>query len=367
MSEKNTVISELIALTGEGSGLLFAYSGGGGELLDSFAAACGRIFVSSAQCRDMPSNASAFTPGDGSVPLASLDAAVIFEDEAVFNDRDGNFNMPCYKLGQLLKPGCRLISVMKKDISAAAREKAEKAFQSAGLLEPEWKEAGGYMLLTALRARNPDEKKAEVYGIWNAWAPNYNEYHKDELAGENLTLWRSVLRRVIDAPEGSQVLDIGTGTGFLSIMASELGYKSFGIDFSEQMLEFAGQNSKLRNAPVTFVRGDGDVLPFENEEFSAVMNSRVLWTCVDPEASIKEWMRVTKTHGRIISFTRTGEDIPKENSMMDKMLPLSNATTADYIEVYRRAGLKNVVCEKLPEEMSVLAGPVWYVITGEKE
>lgn len=43
----------------------------------------------------------------------------------------------------------------------------------------------------------------------------------------------------MDASSDQSVLDIGTGTGFLAIMAAELGFHVTGIDFAEQMLEIA--------------------------------------------------------------------------------------------------------------------------------
>ena len=39
--------------------------------------------------------------------------------------------------------------------------------------------------------------------------------------------------------QDSPVLDIGTGTGFLAIMAAELRFSVTAIDFAEQMLDIA--------------------------------------------------------------------------------------------------------------------------------
>ncbi len=313
-------------------------------------------------------NVRCFLPGDRTIAAETVDLVINCNDKSLFEEDAGNFSMPCYKLGQLLKAGRYMVSVFESGtLEPDFGKKVCEAYLRAGLQDPVCAAADDMTIVSAVRARDPEEKKKEVYGIWNAWAPNYDDYHKDELAAENLDLWRSVLKRVVAAPAGSMVLDIGTGTGFLSVMAAELGYDSYGIDLSEQMLDYAKKHSEERKAPVTLIRGDGDRLPFGDGIFAAVMNSRVLWTCVDPVASLREWMRVAAPGARIVSFTRTGEDVAKENGMKDSMLPMSNAVTGDYVRAYREAGLKNVTCEKLPEEMSVLAGPVWYVIVGEKE
>ena len=351
----------------EGSDRTIVYCGKA-DIVPDLAGRFEKVYFKSETDRPEYENVQCCLPGDRRVPRETVDLVINFNDRSLFDDADGNFNMPCYKLGQLLKAGRYMVSVFESGtLEPEFGNKVCEAYLRAGLQDPVCTAADDLTIVSAVRARDPDEKKKEVYGIWNAWAPNYDDYHKDELATENLDLWRSVLKRVIAAPAGAKVLDIGTGTGFLSVMAAELGYDSYGIDLSEQMLDYAKKHSEERKAPVTLIRGDGDRLPFRDGTFAAVMNSRVLWTCVDPCASLREWMRVAAPGGRIISFTRTGEEVARENGMMDSMLPMSNAVTGDYVRVYQEAGLKNVTCEKLPEEMSVLAGPVWYVISGDKE
>jgi SAM-dependent methyltransferase len=50
--------------------------------------------------------------------------------------------------------------------------------------------------------------------------------------------WKALLQEKIGSRE-KMVLDIGVGTGFLSIMLAEMGYNVVGIDLSEAMIKIA--------------------------------------------------------------------------------------------------------------------------------
>ena len=361
----NKLLKRIIALGGLSADSMIVYTGDE-ELLPDAAAFFRQVCYTGGQLSSGKENITVFVPGDGKTAPETADAVINFRSIQYFENKAGNFNMISYKLGQLLKPGCMMISVIPMQEAEAVRRSAAAAYKGAGLVEYAEEELDGYVLLTARRARDKGEKKQEVYGVWDSWAPNYNECHKEELKPENLDLWRSVLKRVVDAPTGMKTLDIGTGPGFLSIMASEIGFDSYGIDISEQMLSFAEKHASERNAPVHLVHGDGDVLPFADETFIAVMNSRVLWTCVEPLESIREWMRVAVPGGKIISFNRTSANPNRQSSMRDSMLPMAEAQMEEYMQLYEKAGLTNIKAEILDEALSLLEGPVWYVVTGEK-
>lgn len=80
-----------------------------------------------------------------------------------------------------------------------------------------------------------------------------------------------------------KVLDIGTGTGFLSIMLAEMGYEVVGLDISEEMLKRARNKAVDRGVKVEFKLGDAEDLPFDAGSFDAVVNRAVLWTLPDPK------------------------------------------------------------------------------------
>lgn len=58
-----------------------------------------------------------------------------------------------------------------------------------------------------------------------------------------------------------------------------------------------------------YIKADLNSLPFENESFDYIVNSRVLWTLTDPDKALKEWNRVLKKGGEILSFVRLTDEM----------------------------------------------------------
>ncbi len=101
-----------------------------------------------------------------------------------------------------------------------------------------------------------------------------------------------------------KILDIGAGTGFLSLILAEMGYDVVGVDFSEEMLErakkkAADQGLKLK---VEFKLDDAEALSFKSESFDAIVNRAVLWTLPNPKEALSEWKRVLKPGGKLCFF-----------------------------------------------------------------
>jgi SAM-dependent methyltransferase len=108
--------------------------------------------------------------------------------------------------------------------------------------------------------------------------------------------WRAALRATLPEP-GTTVLDVGTGTGSLGLLAAELGYRVTGLDLSEGMLDKARTKAEARELDMTFVVGSGMEPP--PGPFDAVMERHVLWTMPDPIGALGAWRAVA---GRLVLF-----------------------------------------------------------------
>ena len=75
-----------------------------------------------------------------------------------------------------------------------------------------------------------------------------------------------------DIPRGS-LLDIGCGAGHHSKDLSSLGYEVTGIDLSINGLMQAQNVSKAHNQNISFVVGDVENLPFDDNSFDVVFCS----------------------------------------------------------------------------------------------
>lgn len=210
-----------------------------------------------------------------------------------------------------------------------------------------------------------EENIQVISEYWDKASETFDQDHNTE----NLVLWKEYLEKAIGLKGSGKTLDVGTGTGFLAFLLEELGYSSVGIDISEKMMEVGRLKVKARNSSVSFINSPCEETPFSDNEFDAVLNCRLMWTLTDPVKAVKEWKRVVKTGGKIISFmrmmpVREGEKPKIYNGEIE--LPLGHSTRDKYVEVYKAAGLKNIQTWEMPDEVSSADMPAWTVFIGEK-
>lgn len=95
---------------------------------------------------------------------------------------------------------------------------------------------------------------------------------------------------------GKSVLDIGCGTGIFSRYFAETGATVTSMDISPELIE---QAKKETTAPITYLIGDAEQLPFPESSFDVVAGSSILHH-LDPEVALKEIYRVLRSGGRMV-------------------------------------------------------------------
>lgn len=80
----------------------------------------------------------------------------------------------------------------------------------------------------------------------------------------------STLSNFIKVNPNEKVLDIGTGTGFLAILAAKLGGKVFATDILPQAVELTQNNAQKNNVSVDVRLGDM-FEPFAGEKFDVII------------------------------------------------------------------------------------------------
>jgi demethylmenaquinone methyltransferase/2-methoxy-6-polyprenyl-1,4-benzoquinol methylase len=108
--------------------------------------------------------------------------------------------------------------------------------------------------------------------------------------------WRRAVVEAVAPESGERVLDLAAGTGTSSVPFADRGAFVVPCDFSLGMLS----SGRRRRPELAFVAGDAMRLPFADGSFDAVTISFGLRNVHDPEAALREMLRVTRPGGRLV-------------------------------------------------------------------
>jgi SAM-dependent methyltransferase len=132
--------------------------------------------------------------------------------------------------------------------------------------------------------------EATQRGLWGRRPEDWSELAEPQ----NVGLFTDALDAAAVAA-GTDVLDVGCGSGLALALADERGARTSGIDISAPLLEVA-----RRRVPDADLREGGlDVLPFADQSFDAVLAINALQFAVAPAAAVREIHRVLRPGGRL--------------------------------------------------------------------
>jgi ubiquinone/menaquinone biosynthesis C-methylase UbiE len=146
-----------------------------------------------------------------------------------------------------------------------------------------------------------DEVKQQVAAHWDRRAAHFDEDlgHSIRTAAERAA-WDRILDLTLPAADALEALDIGCGTGFLSLELAFLGHRVTGVDFAPSMIAQARKKAAERHAVIRYEEADAELLPFAAASFDIAVSRHLLWTLPHPERAMDEWIRVLRPGGRLI-------------------------------------------------------------------
>ncbi|EGG45958.1 class I SAM-dependent methyltransferase [Streptomyces griseoaurantiacus] len=179
------------------------------------------------------------------------------------------------------------------------------------------------------------EEKTPSGDDWEALAATFDEEPDHGLGDPRIrAAWAGRLRRWLPGSPGD-LLDLGCGTGSLSLLAAEAGHRVTGVDASPAMLDRA--RAKLAGRDAEFLRGDAAAPPVGGRRFDAVLVRHVLWTLPDPAAALRHWHGLLRSGGRMVLVEGVWGTVSPVGIPADRVTGLLAPLLA-HVEVERLSG-----------------------------
>lgn len=150
------------------------------------------------------------------------------------------------------------------------------------------------MMATMSRA-SLEKDPRDVASMFDDVASRYDITNDVLSLGQDRRWRRAVIDACVARP-GERVLDIAAGTGTSSEPFADGGVDVVPADFSLGMLRVGHR----RRADLAFTAADAMHLPFADASFDVVTMSFGLRNVSDPDAAMREFLRVTKPGGRFV-------------------------------------------------------------------
>lgn len=116
--------------------------------------------------------------------------------------------------------------------------------------------------------------------------------------------WRGLLERCLGDCQKNKILDVGCGTGFISLLLAQIGCDVIAIDNNVAMLKEAEKISEELgfSNKITFMLKDTELVDFPDNTFNAVVSRHAFWLFNNPKKVYAQWYRILKSGGCMLNL-----------------------------------------------------------------
>lgn len=139
--------------------------------------------------------------------------------------------------------------------------------------------------------------------LWDQSAPEQGMFLSRELSVVGAA-WEELIARQLLPKTSGKVLDLGCGTGFMSLMLAKKGFEVTAADFSATMLDEAKKAAVEQgvNERIHFVEQDISELDFPAESFDIVVSRYSSWLVSQPEQAYRKCFELLSEDGILLTF-----------------------------------------------------------------
>lgn len=139
--------------------------------------------------------------------------------------------------------------------------------------------------------------KDDIRDYWTRRAETYDASPGHGL-GARRAEWEGLVSRHLGPAGGRTALDLGCGTGEITMLLDRLGFQATGLDMTPKMMEKA--RTKATGTRLRFIECDAEATMEPTASYDVVVARYLFWTLTAPETALADWQRVLKPGGTLL-------------------------------------------------------------------
>ena len=172
--------------------------------------------------------------------------------------------------------------------------------------------------------REHTERLATTRRLWDDAAGSFDDEPDHGLLDSVVrAAWKELLTQLLPT-RPSMVLDIGCGTGSVSMLLAELNHNVTVVDLSPAMIDIATEKAKSAGHTITFQIMDAAFPQLAPQKFDVIVCRHLLWALPSPQQVLQRWAYLLKPGGSMIlieGFWHTGGGLHAKDIV--SMMPTS--------------------------------------------